>query len=69
MLRRQKHVLSQSMTPFACTLYRYRFSLKIYFISTTDTDFGLETNKFCNGFGYSGMCFCGVIPYGAETNT
>ena len=28
--------------------------LKITFISITDTNFGLETNSFCDNFGYNG---------------
>ena len=26
------------------------------FFSIADTDFGLETNQFCNAFGYNGKC-------------
>ena len=34
--------------------YRYRLSREVQLISTTDTDFGPETNEFCNSFGCKG---------------
>ena len=34
-----------------------RILFEYQLISITDTDFGLETNEFCNNFGYNGMFF------------
>ena len=36
--------------------YRYRLSLEFQLKSITDADFGLETNYFCNHYGYNSIC-------------
>ena len=51
--------------------YRYRLSLSVEFhlMSITNTDFGLEANKFCNHCGYNGQAILGnkaTVPTGSE---
>ena len=44
---------------------RYIFGLEFELISITDTDFGLETNGFCNHFGYNGKA-CSLSACSSE---